>query len=111
MLSMNMRASLEIFRIFTLKNYSFFQHFVGTSLLQMFLRYKWLDCRLHVPTNLRMYWLNSEKHYAPSNMLPPIMLLFVPFFCLYNNVFFSVGKFGGLAPQYPLAGYSTAGSP
>ena len=34
-LTLSMRASLENFRIFTFKNFSFFQHFVGTSLLQM----------------------------------------------------------------------------
>ena len=41
---------------------------------------------LHVPNNLQMYRLNSEKHWgrgvvaAPSNNAS-----FCPFLCLYNN--------------------------
>ena len=66
---------------------------------------------LHVPNNLPMYRLNSEKHYRERRLPPPIMLLFVLFSVCTIIMLLSVGKLWVLAPQYPQAAYSTAGSP
>ena len=55
------RASLENFRIFTLKNCHFFQYFVGTNDMLV---------GLHVPTNFQMYQQNSEKALL-GGQLPP----------------------------------------
>ena len=57
---MCMRASLEIFGIFTFYNWYFFQYFVGTS-DTLSVQMTCLSAYMHVPTNFQMYRQKSEK--------------------------------------------------
>ena len=72
---MYMRASaaseLEIFRIFTLKNWYFFQYFVGTSSTLSVHSTNDMFVGLHVPTNFQMYRQHSEKALVAPPPPPP----------------------------------------
>ena len=82
--SMNMRASFNILLVL-----HYFRCFVSTN---------GMIVGLHVPNNLQMYRLNSEKHGGGGGLPPPIMLLFVLFYVCTIIMILSVGIFGDLAP-------------